>query len=372
MQGKITAPQFATLVTAAYLGAGIFPFPRDFVATAGPDSLYAYLLTCGVTIFGLWLWFRANRLQPDSPLSYAKKLVTPWLAFPALIFTVILHILLPAVVVSDFAFVMHSFFLIRTPTLAVEISVVAVSVYVAWFNVPGLVRTVQIVFGPAVAVSLLMAVMLVPHLTSLYAVVPSTSPRLSLILLAAYRGTCTFWGYELTATLYPMLAPGERRRAETYAYRAMLGTFAFFGIGFVVTLGVLGPQGVSLVIWPGVSALRLVNLSSFLINKLGMLVISAWGIFALTFCVARLWCLAYDVSPLFRNFSVAWYRGLLLAFSVVVLWTAQQFQSPVHLMLFAQTFMVPALLAFNFALPLTLFLGAAVGRRTGRKVRTTA
>ncbi len=351
------------MLTAAYIASGIFAFPRELVAAAGPNAPYAFLLECLGALFGLWLWFRVNRIHPDGPLSFAPDLLPVWLAAPTLLATLMLHAALAIIVVSDFAFVLHSFFLIETPLFVLQACVVLVAVYVAWFDLPALARSVQFIYLLAVVISILVGLLLIPQITSLYAILPTPDISATPVLLGAYKGSYLFWGYELTVTLYPKLHPEDRAKAEKYAYRAMALTFLFFALGYALTMGVSGPELVTHSIWPGVSTMRLVNVGTFLINKLGLLLVTFWGLFVLTFVMSRLWCLAYDVSPLFRKFSVGWYRGTLLFFGVVVLWGTQAFQTPVHLIAFAQDFLVPTVLVFNFGMPPILLLAGALRQR---------
>lgn len=363
MSGRISIGQFATMLTAAYVASGIFAFPRELVAHAGPEAVYAFLLECLAAFFGLWLWFRVNRIHPDAPLSFAPDLLSVWLAFPALILTLVLHVALAVVVVSDFAFVLHSFFLIETPLIVLQACVVLVAGYVAWFNLPALARTIQFLYILAIIVTVMIGLLLLPHITSVYAVVPTPAISLTPLLYGAYKGSYLFWGYELTVTLYPFLRPQDRAKAEKHAYIAMAITFLFFALGYVLTLGVSGPELLVREIWPGVSTMRLVDIGTFLINKLGLLLVTFWGLFVLTFVMSRLWCLAYDVSPLFRNFSAGWYRGMLLFFGAIVLWGAHSFPTPVQLIAFAQGFLVPTVLIFNFAMPPVFLLAGALQHR---------
>ena len=363
MSGRISPGQFALMLTAAYVASGIFAFPRELVADAGPNAAYAFLLECAFALFGLWMWFRVNRIHPDSPLSFAPDLLPVWLAAPVLLITLILHVALAVVVVSDFAFVLHSFFLIETPLIVLQACVVVIAGYVAWFDLPALARSIQFLYLLAIIVSLMVGVLLLPQVTSLYAILPSPDISVSPLLLGAYRGSYLFWGYELTVTLYPLLKPQDRAKAETYAYRAMALTFVFFALGYVLTLGVWGPELLVRIIWPAVSTMRLVNIGTFLINKLGLLLVTFWGLFVLTFVMSRLWCLAYDVSPLFQNFSSGWYRGMLVFFGIIVLWWASTFPTPVQLIAFSQSFLVPLVLIFNFAMPPLLLLAGALQHR---------
>ena len=369
--GRISALQFAVLIAAGYVGVGIFPFPRELVATAGAQAVYAFLLECAAALTGLWLWFQVNRIDPDRPLpAFACRLVSPVLGYPLLLLTLVLHLALAVVVITDFAFVMHTFFLIETPLWAVKISLMLTAIYVAWFDVTPLARTVQFVFAPAIVLSVLMGLLLLPRLTSAYALIPGTALHPDVILLAAYKGFYIFWGYELTVTLYPFVHKSERPLAERYAYRAMAGTFLFFALGYTLTLGSEGPQLLSISIWPGVSTMRLINVSAFLINKLGLLLVSLWGIFVLAFTAVRVWCLAHDVLPVIRRDTATWYRGLLLLFGALALFGSAQFATATDLAAFSEHSLLPAIVLYNLGLPPLLLAAAVIARRRHLSMRS--
>lgn len=363
MKAVISPLQFAVLVTAGYIASGIFQFPRHLVAGAGPDALYAYALECAAAWLGLWLWLRVSRLCPSLPVvAFAGRLVTAPVGYALWLFTLALHTVLAVVVVADFAMVMHAFFLDRTPLVAVDLSLAATAVYVAWFGLAPLARTLQITYVAAIALSVFMTVLLIAKMNSNYALVPSTDLRLGAIGLAAYRGSYLFWGYGITITLFPFVRPEQRRRAGLYALRAMGGSFLFFGLGYVLIMAVSGPYLLAHSIWPGVSTLDLISVTSFLIDRLGLFVVTLWALFVIAFLTLRIWCLGQDVLAVVPAAGPRPYRQLLGGFAVVVVVGASRIANVVQLEVLMEAWVVPAMVVFNYAVPLLLLLAARLRR----------
>ena len=142
----ISPLQFAIMIVAAYLGAGIFQFPRDLVAAAGDNAPYAFLAEVAIALFGMWLWFRVNRLDPSKQVgTIAWEMAGPLVAAPLLIFTVVLHLALLVYATANFALVMHAFFMNETPYYALALPIILAAAAVAWHDLPPLARTLEII-----------------------------------------------------------------------------------------------------------------------------------------------------------------------------------------------------------------------------------
>lgn len=140
----------------------------------------------------------------------------------------------------------------------------------------------------------------------------------------------------------------------------MVGTFLFFAFGYVVIMGIEGPSLLAHTQWPAVSSMRLINITSFLINKLGLLVIVFWGLFVLAFVSVRIWCLGHDVPAAVPVPAKGWYRGLLLLFGVLAFFWSGRFANVVELQAFAQGWILPWIVGYDAVYPLLILLGAVV------------
>ena len=369
---SISAAQFALAIAAGYLALGMFHFPRELVIDAGPEALWAFLLDCGAALVGLWLWFRVNRLTPDEPVGASvHRYLTPVAGYPLNAVTVVVHLALAVLVLANFSWVMVTFFLPNTPAWAIATAILATALYMAWFDTPVLGRVLQSSFVPAVILSVSFGLLLLGKITDAYALVPVLPLHVSPILQAAYHSSYIFWGYEITLTLYPFVREGHRRQAERYAYAMMGLTFLFYLFGYFLTVGVEGPDLMRQLIFPPVSVMRLVDVTAFVINKLGLLIVVFWGLFVLSFESLRIWCVVHDIMALTHLKTMTQYRALALVLGVLVLILSTQFPNVDAVVFFGQAYMVPTMLLYNFGVPPLLLLVAVLRRRVWRRVVAT-
>lgn len=355
-RAAISPLQFAILIVAAYLGAGIFQFPRDIVAVAGDNALYAYLAEVALALSGMWLWFRVNRLSPSKQVgAIARDVATPLVSIPLVLFTVVLHLALLVYATANFALVMHAFFMNETPFSALALPIILAAAAVAWHDVTPLARSLEIIVIPTMTLSFLMGLLVLPHAAETYALVPGTHIYLGSIARATWRGWYIFWGYELTVTLYPFVRADKRAQAERFTYIGMLMSAALLAFGYAITMSAEGPYLLARSQWPAVSTMRIINATSFLVNKLGLFVIVLWGLIVMAFGATRLWCLGHDVLPhLPKSGTVYYYRGAVAAFALLGFLWVLDLNSPPKLEHFAQSLVMPAMWIYNFAVPALL------------------
>lgn len=356
------------MLTGAYTAAGLFQFPREIVTKGGPEAAWSFILECGAALVGLWLWFQVNHLSPDEQVGgFVSRIVTPILGWPLRALTLVTHTLLAVWVTANFGLVMITFFLPDTPLWALETVTVVVALYMAWIDTRVLGRTIQVLYLPTGILSVLMALLLLPRLTQMWAVPPTADLHLTTIAYAAYKGFYLFWGYEVTVTLYPFVAQSARKQAERYAYTAMVLASAFFAFGYVLIMGSGDPYLVMAAQWPGVSAMRLITLTSFLINKLGLFVVMLWSLFVFIFVAMRLWCLGQDLRPALNLTSLQSYRWMLVGAAAATLAVSQLFTNITVLNEFFNEWMTPTMILYNFGVPPVLLLGAAITRARARR-----
>lgn len=374
IQGRISPLQFALLIVSAYIGAGIFEYPRDIIVAAGDNAAYAFLLEGAIALGGMWLLLQVNHLDPDHTVGeISRKIGTAGLAWPLGFVTVAVHLALFVYAIANFCLVMRTFFLDLTPVWGLASALVLVAGFLAWNDTAPLARALQIIVAPTLIVSLLMGMLVTPQLHDLYAAVPGSSIQLGSIATGVWRGWYIFWGYEVTVTLYPFVRQGDRRRAERYTYVAMLLSMGFFAIGYVLTVGTEGPYLLMHSLWPAVSTMRLINVTSFLVNKLGLFIIVLWGLIVTAFASVRLWCLGHDILPFLPSQTVGAYRWVVVLCALAGFGWVMTFQNATQLNAFAEGTMMPAMWAYNFVTPV-LLLGIAKVRAmlSGRAVPRTA
>ncbi len=316
---RISAVQFATMVTAGYVALGVFYFPREAVTAAGREGLWCILLD-GVVSFGLMhLMFRVNRIVPNETLgSFGPKLFGKPLGYLIAVFTIAYHMMLAVSAAVLFSFVLGNIFLPNTPIWAIDGALTVVSLYMAWGGTAALARTLEASYTPVAFLTLLTGFLTVTLIRHPLLLLPPDHFTVLPILKGAFREYIMFIGFQLTVTLYPFVRNEQRRQAEHYTYIGLAVIVGIMLICYEVTMSTFGPDFLPSLRWPIVSLLRILALKGFFIDKFGMLVVALWTIVVAAFVSVRLWGLAHDIAAVLHLDGTKSYQGSLLASATIV------------------------------------------------------
>ncbi len=370
---RISAGQFATMVTAGYTGLGIFYFPRDVVSFAGRAGIYGLWLD-GLVALGLMrLTFRLSRVVPSETFSgFAPELLSQPVGYFFDAFMVAYHVALAASATVLISMVLGNIFLPSTPIWAIDGCLTATSAYMAWAGVAGLARTLQASYLPLLILSTLSISLAATSITHPELLVPSAHVAIVPLLEGSYRQFMIFLGFQASTTLYPFIREGDRVKAERYSMFGLIGIVVAMTFQYEVIMGVFGPEMVSTLRWPLASAYRIISLSGFFISKLGTLLIVLWTIVVAGFLSIRLWCAAHDLSSLMRKMRpvpYGWALGLMAAASFGF---ALLFPNAKVADLFNERWLVPVGLGYLVVAPLTVLGVASLRRQRVLHLRTLA
>ncbi len=316
---RISALQFATMVTSGYVALGVFYFPREAVTAAGREGIWCILLDGLVSFVLMHLVFRLSRLIPNETFnSFGPKLFGKPLAFIVAVYTIIYHLALAISAAVLFSFVLGNIFLPDTPIWAIDGALTATAVYMAWGGAAALARTLQGSYIPVLILTFLTGFLTVTLIRHPILLLPPDHFTVLPVLEGAYREYIMFIGFQLSVTLYPFVRNEQRRQAEHYTYIGLAVIVAVMLISYEVTMATFGPSFIPSLRWPIVSLLRILALKGFFIDKFGMLVVTLWTIVVAAFLSVRLWCLAHDIAGFFHIDGAAGYHGSLLATGAVV------------------------------------------------------
>ncbi|MCY0879110.1 MAG: GerAB/ArcD/ProY family transporter [Firmicutes bacterium] len=296
---RISAGQFATMITAGYLGLGIFYFPRPLVEDAGRVGLYGLWLDGLAAFLLMKLIFAMGRLIPNETLSgFSAALLSKPVSWLLALYTIVYHLALAISAVVLFSFVLGNIFLPSTPIWAISGALTLTSAYMAYGGVLALARTLQASYIPLLVLTIFsvsMATLSIRHPSLL---LPTTDVSLLPLVDGAYHQFVIFIGFQLSVTLYPFVKNGEQRQAERYSVLALAGIVLALSLEYEVIMAVFGPDAIDRLRWPLASTYRIISLSGFYISKLGTLLIVLWTIVIVAFVAVRLWCLAHDLSAM--------------------------------------------------------------------------
>ncbi len=318
---RVSALQFATMVTAGYVALGVFYFPRQAVSAAGREGIWCIVLDGLATFVLMHLVFRVNRLIPNETLSsFAPKLFGKPLGFILAVYTIVYHLSLAISAAVLFSFVLGNIFLPDTPIWAIDGALTVTSLYIAWGGTAALARTLQGSYMPIAVLTFLTGIVTVTLVRHPLLLLPPDHFTLLPILKGAFREYIVFIGFQLSVTLYPFVRNEQRRQAEYYSYIGLAVIVGVMLISYEVIMATFGPAFIPSLRWPVISLLRILSLKGFFIDKFGMLVVALWTIVVAAFVSVRMWCLAHDITALFHlDKNPNGYHGALLASAAVVI-----------------------------------------------------
>lgn len=365
MQGAayISPRQFAVLTATSFLALGIFEFPRSMVGSAGPDSLYSFLLASACAFLALWLHFTMADYFPGLKFTAISKEALGPAKWLMTIYAVGLHIALAVVAMSNFSLVLQTFFLDRTPLWAITIASLIAVTYVGSSGTVGMARTLEFFFIPTLLFSVGMASLMIPRMRSSYTLIPSSHLALLPTLAGTYHGLYVFIGMEAVNFLFPWVKPSEQAQARRLAYCAVGVSSVFFLIGYLITLGNTGPGLMHHLFWPPVKVMRVISMNSFLINKLGLVVVLVWGILVIGYVTVRQWALTELMVSILGLQAPSAYRWVCYGVAAVILSGTLVFPNISRLEPFFEHMLLPWGLAYLYGAPLVLMGGSWLRRR---------
>ncbi|MCY0900327.1 MAG: GerAB/ArcD/ProY family transporter [Firmicutes bacterium] len=353
---RISAGQFATMITAGYLGLGIFYFPRPLVVDAGRYGLYGLWLDGFAALILMRFVFAMGHLIPNETLSgFSPALLSKPVSWLLGFYTIAYHISLAISAVILFSFVLGNIFLPSTPIWAISAALTLTSAYMAYGGVQALARTLQASYIPLLVLTILSVSMAALSIRHPALLIPTTDVALVPLVEGAYHQFVIFIGFQLSVTLYPFVKNTERQQAERYSLLALVGIVLALSMEYEVIMAVFGPNAITELRWPLASTYRIISLSGFYISKLGTLLIVLWTIVIVAFVSVRLWCLAHDLSAMAPRFK---YEAALGLMTLLTIGGCLLFPNAKVADLLNEHYLLPLGLAYLVLVPSTVMLVA--------------
>ncbi len=368
---RISAMQFATMITSGYIALGIFYFPRQAISDAGRAGLWSIILDGFITWILMHLLFRLNRLVPNETLTrFAPKIFSKPVGFVMGLYTIVYNFMLAIAAVTLFGFVLGDIFLPLTPIWIIVGALVLTAVYMGWGGTTGLARTLQAGYTPVAILTLLTGLatgLLVRHPVLLLP--PENFPVIP-ILHGAWQEYVIFIGFQLTITLYPFIRNEQRKQAEKYTYIALGIVIAALVIEYEVMIATFGPSYITQLRWPLVSLMRILSVQGFFIDKFGLLVVALWTIIVAGFTAVRLWSLAHDTMAMFRLKGAIAYHIVLAVSGLALILASTVISNAQFDEILNERYLIPAGVFYLVGIPLALLPVAYLRSTAVKKLRS--
>lgn len=353
--GHLSGIQFGTFVTAGYMALGIFYFPRQLVAAAGRDGIWALWIDGLVTFLLMKLSFKMSKLVPSQTfVQFSGDLASKPLGIFLALIRIVYHFVLAVIITVLFTSFMGNDFLPGTPSWALSGILIVGAVYMAWFGTTALARTLEVGYIPMVALTTLTLALAMSVVKYPLLLAPPVNIQVIPILQAAYHEFFIFIGFEVSMTLYPFVAEKEQKRAEFFAIGGLAVMIIILTIMYEACIATFGPSYIPYIRWPIIALLRIIEVSGFFVDKWGSLVVALWTIAVLGFLAVRLWCVVHDIAAIFFVHSVRAYHYLLLPCAVTVYIMAAMIPNAVLTEVFMQKVLLPTALLYQTIVPIFL------------------
>ena len=284
--GSIGGAEVAVLTTAGSFAAGVFIVPRLLVADAGRAGILALLLVSLAAIGWTALIARRSRRLDERNLPLALAMRGGVLGRAWLLLLALFELMLAGAVLQQYATMAAAVILPGGSRATIGIIIGLAAFTAARHRLQGLARTVYVSFVFAALLALGAFILLLARSEQLAAVLPGPNLRAAPILLGALDSVVLYAGVTTIVTFLPAHMPAHRMPA------VMVGALVLsllVIIAYVSAVATGGPGYVLTQIWPVVSALRTLVLRSFVLNRIGLIVVLSWSAFVLTFAAVHLW-----------------------------------------------------------------------------------
>jgi hypothetical protein len=285
-QGGISGRETVVLTAAASFASGVFIIPRLLVADSGRAGILALLLASAVAL--AWAAVVASRAQRiegrDLPLAVVRQggiFGRLWLFALALF-----EVMIAGSVVSQYTAMATTVILPGGSRLGVAVLFSLAALSAARHRVQGLARTIYVSFLFAAVLALSAFALLLARSEQLAAVLPGPHLQAVPIMVGTLNALVLYEGTAAIVAFMPAHRPGPRTPAVEVG--VLVGGLLAV-IAYVAAVGTGGPEYVLGQIWPVVSALRTLVLASFVLNRIGLIVVLTWSAFVLTFAAIHLW-----------------------------------------------------------------------------------
>lgn len=319
------------MVAVSVIAGSVYLWPQYLVTHAGTNGIYSLLTTAvialGVTTLHVALAFNTGQSTYLKAVQRIVPFLGKWLLFPLI---AMLCLATDGIILVLYAQMMRNFFYPLTPLMIIEVGIVAVAIWMAGRTLSTVARTVQFWLPIDLFLLGIMVSLSVGHWKFLGSLRPSSHFVIAPWIVTVVGTWFLYANGGIIVTLTPHVRWKTPRQAYGVATGAVLMQSAVLILLYVISIGTLGPDGVSHLYWPMVYIFSLVTVRAFFFKGLGAFVVMVWTSTIVLYLTVHLFCFGWSVSsafdrpsPLLRWVIVALGGGLLVVVGMVVPSSAQ-------------------------------------------------
>jgi len=314
MRPSLTPFQFVALFCTSFIAVPISLVPNTLMKTAEQDSWFG-LIGGYVLSYLLFMLMYAIYRTAEKNRDHL-----PHAANRTLLFLFLLFVMANAAFTTrNFTEVVHTYFLMRTPTVVISLVTLVVAAYGAWYGIVSIARLSLLSFTLAVIALLSMPVLVFREADPAF-LFPILSHSWSSMSYATWQATGAFLESFFILSLLPIVTIQPQKRGRLITLSSLISMF-LFTIMFALDFFIFGPYLGRKFMFPSVELVKYLSMGEFL-ERMDIVLIAVWSVVMTVKVSVLIWIGILDVAIIFRLSDI---RSSLLPLSILLLFISELF-----------------------------------------------
>ncbi len=298
MNDKITTPQTIVLIITTLIGVWITTLPATLAEKSGPDSWLMVIIGGGISVLGAAIVTSTGRQFPEK--TFIEYSVETLGVFGHLfnLGLIIYLVILTGMVVRIFGEVIKVFLLDRTPIEVIILTMLALCVYLTRHGIEPIARTAEVLLPILMLPVIIIYLMIILFNGDLSNFMPFLRLDFKEIIAGTKATVVSFLGFEVLLLFIPLMQNPHQSTYSSFVAILMVSILYLFVV--VTVIAVLGIVETSLLIWPGISVLRMTETAGTVFPRMDVVILSLWSIAGFTTISPMLFASAFGISRILK------------------------------------------------------------------------
>lgn len=268
--------EYFFLVTSSIVTGAVYVWPQALISTSRSQADWAVVgsvvMALIMTSLGM-IW-----IQVSPPGILVDRLQFAWgpLRWPLLIIHALLCLLLDTALLTLFTQMLATAFYPATPLWILKLLIIGEAAWFASHSLTTLARNVQFWFPIFALMFFILVGISISQIHQWWALVPVSLKTVGPVG-QGIMATWFLWKQnEVSATLSHFVRPQKGAMIRNLTLGAVLFQSVVITMVYLITVGTLGPQAVSLLRWPLVYVLSNLSTHTFYLSRPGLIILLVW------------------------------------------------------------------------------------------------
>lgn len=276
----ITVPQAVGLMIMTILEIGLLILPREVAIYAGSDGWILVIVGGLLALAGsLVLSTLIRRFPGETFIEYSGKVIGKFLSFVVGVGLVIHFTLATSIVIRTFTDVTNAFMLGNTPREFIIITQMLLTVYLIRHGIEPTARIAEILFPILIVPIFAMYLIAIPK-ADFTELLPVFNTPIKSMAMGSLNTMFSFFGVEILLMLGPYLKRPDKIYWTMFVSVGVATLIYLFVV--VITFVGIGVQNTKMLIWPGMTIIRMITAPGRVFERLDALAMALWTIASFT------------------------------------------------------------------------------------------